>query len=295
MRIEPGMKVLITGAAAGIGREIVRALIPFRLEFFLVDCQDQPLDQLADELRAQHLKVETHVCDLADPQQVEALAARVQSTWSELHILVNNAGVAWYGPTLKTPEAEWDRILAVNLHAPVRLTRRLLPLLIDQPRSHIVNLASICGLVAGPRLTAYSTSKFGLVGFSEALRGEFSRHGLGVTVICPGPVRTRMLTDTHSASNHGKIPAPPRWISTSPAHVAACVVRAIRREHSVVVISWLARLLFWIKSLAPTTLDAMQRYGRRKKTKQKLIQKRLHKQQQHPTTTTAPSPPRRAA
>lgn len=287
MRIEPGMKVLITGAASGIGREIVRKLIPFQVEFFLVDRDPEGLTNVAAEVEDRQLRVTTHTCDLADPTQIDALAERVQSEWNELHILINNAGIAWYGPTLKTPEAEWDRILAVNLHAPIRLTRRLLPLLLEQREAHLVNTASICGLVASSRLTAYSTSKFGLVGFGEAIRGEFGRYGVGVTTICPGPVRTSLLRTTPSGRDDGKIPQPPRWASTTPEAVAAAVVRGIKRDRAVVVVTWLARLVFWCKSLAPGVLDAMQRFGRRKKMRQKLA----IQQAQKPASV----PPRRAA
>lgn len=275
MRIEHGMKVLVTGAASGIGREIVRRLAQFRVDFLLVDRDPAGLAQIAAELEQQQLRVATHTCDLADPAEVDMLAERVRETWGELHILINNAGIAWYGPTLKTPEAEWDRILAVNLHAPVRLTRRLLPLLLEQPEAHVVNTASICGLVAAPRLAAYSTSKFGLVGFSEALRGEFGRLGLGVTTICPGPVRTSLLATTPSGRQDGKIPQPPRWTSTTPERVAAAVIRGIQRDRAVVVVTWLAHLVFWCKSLAPGFLDAIQRIGRRKKIQKKRTLKKL--------------------
>lgn len=287
MRIEPGMKVLITGAASGIGREIVRKLIPFQVEFLLVDRDSEGLTNLAAEIEEQQLRVTTHSCDLADSAQIDALAERVQSLWNELHILINNAGIAWYGPTLKTPEAEWDRILAVNLHAPIRLTRRLLPLLLEQREAHVVNTASICGLVASSRLTAYSTSKFGLVGFGEAIRGEFGRFGLGVTTLCPGPVRTSLLQTTPSGRNDGKIPQPPRWTSTTPESVAAAVIQGIKRDRAVVVVTWLAKLIFWCKSLAPGILDAMQRIGRRKKIRQKLARQQAQK--------SASIPPRRAA
>jgi len=287
MRIEPGMKVLVTGAASGIGREIVRRLARFEVEFLLVDRDPTGLANLAAELKEQNLRATTHTCDLADAAQIDALAALVQQKWGGLQILINNAGIAWYGPTLKTPEGEWDRIMAVNLHAPIRLTRRLLPLLLEQPEAHVVNTASICGLVASSRLTAYSTSKFGLVGFGEAIRGEFGRFGLGVTTVCPGPVRTNLLTTTPSGRNDGKIPQPPRWTSTTPEHVAAAVVRGIQRDRAVVVITWMAKLVFWCKSLAPGLLDALQRNGRRKKIRQKIAKIEAKR-------TEAPAP-RRAA
>ncbi|MCA9018390.1 MAG: SDR family NAD(P)-dependent oxidoreductase, partial [Planctomycetaceae bacterium] len=97
MRIEPDMKVLVTGAASGIGREIVRRLARFEVEFLLVDRDPAGLANLAAELEKQNLRATTHTCDLADAAQIDALAVLVQQKWGGLQILINNAGVAWYG------------------------------------------------------------------------------------------------------------------------------------------------------------------------------------------------------
>ena len=93
---------------------------------------------------------------------------------------------------------------------PIRLTRRLLKTLLSRPESHIVNMASICGWVCGGRFNAYHVSKFGLVGFSEALRAEFNRHGLGVTALCPGPVQTDLYKNSGTGYSDRETPRPAR-------------------------------------------------------------------------------------
>jgi hypothetical protein len=97
----------------------------------------------------------------------------------------------------------------------------------SRPDAHVVNMCSISGLVAGGRLAAYHTSKFGLIGFTEALRAEYGRRGLGVTAICPGPVTTRLYESGVSGSTERKVPSPPRWLCATPERVAEVTLRAI--------------------------------------------------------------------
>jgi short-subunit dehydrogenase len=157
----------------------------------------------------------------------------------------------------------------VNLHAPIQFTQQLLPVLLDRLEAHVLNMASITGLVAGGRFCAYHVSKFGLVGFSEAIRAEFGRQGLGVTAICPGPVRTNLYRAAPSGHRDRATPTPPAWICTTPQRVAAKAIRAIRRDQRLVLVSPLAHALYYTKRLAPGLLDAVQRIGRRQKIRQK--------------------------
>jgi short-subunit dehydrogenase len=164
---------------------------------------------------------------------------------------------------------QWDWVLAVNLHAPIQFTRELLPTLLDRNEAHIVNIASIAGLVAGGRFCAYHVSKFGLVGFSEAIRAEFGRQGLGVSALCPGPVRTNLYRATPSGHPRKPTPTPPAWICTTPERVAAKTIRAIRRDKRLVLVSPVAHLLYYAKRLTPGLLDFSQRIGRRTNLKRK--------------------------
>jgi short-subunit dehydrogenase len=163
--------------------------------------------------------------------------------------------------------AQWDWVLAVNLLAPIQLTRELLPTLLARQEAHIVNVCSVLGLVAIPRFTAYQTSKFGLVGFSESLRAEYTCRGLGVTALCPGFVRTNMF-QARSDGRHGKLMRPaPAWMYTSPERVAARVIKAIRRNQGLVPVTPLARFLWLVKRLTPR-LWAFASRARIKKTRQ---------------------------
>ncbi|OHB75004.1 MAG: short-chain dehydrogenase [Planctomycetes bacterium RBG_16_64_10] len=269
MREIRGKKALITGGAAGLGRAIAEQLARAGADVYLLDIDRLGLTDAVGQLRSLGVEAIGAYCDVAQPDQISASVQGLMARWGGLDILVNNAGVAYYGPTLSMTAAQWDWILAVNLHAPIQFTRELLPVLLERAEAHILNMASITGLVAGGRFCAYHVSKFGLVGFSEALRAEFGRQGLGVTALCPGPVRTNLYCATPSGHKHKATPTPPRWICTTPERVAAKAVRAIRRDQRLVLVSPLAYTLYYTKRFAPGLLDALQRIGRRRKMRQK--------------------------
>ncbi len=175
-----GKTALITGAASGIGRAIALALGREGANLWLVDIDGPGLADAANEARGFDVDVTAHTADLTQPEQIDAIVTSLHASGKAVDILVNNAGVAFYGPTEQMSAEDWDRVLAVNLHAPLRLTRELLPLLLARPEAHLLNVCSISGLVAMPRLAAYQVSKYALVGLSESLRAEFGPRGFGV-------------------------------------------------------------------------------------------------------------------
>ena len=182
-----------------------------------------------------------------------------------IDILVNNAGVVYYGPTENMTGKQWDWLLGINLLAPVQLTRELLPTLLARPDAHVLNVCSVSGLVAGSRIAAYHTSKFGLVGFTESLRAEFGRRGLGVTALCPGPVTSNLYKKGISGREDRPVPNPPRWLCASSDAVARIALRAMRRDRRMVLITPLAHLLYNVKRFAPWLLDLLNRISRKRR------------------------------
>ena len=191
--------------------------------------------------------------------------AELLKDWGGLDILVNNAGVAYYGPTECMTAEQWQRLLAVNLLAPIQFTRELLPTLLERPEAHILNVCSIAGLVASGRLAAYHVSKYGLVGFSEALRAEFDRRGLGVTALCPGLVRTNIFQAAVNGRPEKPKRTPPAWLCASPETIANQAVRAIVKNRGLVVVTPMARFLWYFKRLSPSLLSWISSFGKRKK------------------------------
>ena len=148
-------------------------------------------------------------CDLSQPTQISAAIADLLARWQYIDLLANVAGVAYYGATDKMTGAEVEWLMAINLLAPMRITQQLLPTLLARGRAHILNMCSIAGIVAGGRFTLYHTSKFGLVGFTDSLRAEYNRRGIGVSNVCPGAVSSNLYNRAISGNRETSAqPAP---------------------------------------------------------------------------------------
>lgn len=271
MKIIRGKKALITGAASGIGRAIAAALAEEGADLYLIDIDESGLALTARDAAARGVEVVSAVCDLRDPPQISAAVRDLLARWGRLNILINNAGVLFYGPTHRMLDEQWNRVLSVNLAAPIQLARELLPTLLRSQDAHLVNICSIFGLVGSRNIAAYQTSKFGLIGFTEALRTEYGGRSFGVTAICPGFVATPMMErvvggEPEVNGRPGKPPTPPPgWIFTSPEKVARKTIAAMRHNRGLVVVTPVARLLWWLKRLFPGAVDWVSREGWRSK------------------------------
>ena len=266
MRVIRGKKAMVTGAASGIGRAIALELAKEGVDLFLVDIQAEALATIAQEARAFGVNVMTAVCDLTAPLQISSTVEQLRNTWMGLNILVNNAGTTYYGQTHRMTGEQWNRIMAVNLMAPIQLVHELLPMLLAADEAHILNVCSIFGLVTWRKTTAYQTSKFGLVGFSAALRAEYCNENFGVTTLCPGFVRSSLLDDceTDKADRTVKVPA---WICASAEQTAAKAVRAIKKNKGLVLVTRAAHFYWWLMRFSPSLVDWLTREGWRRRGK----------------------------
>lgn len=264
MRQIRGKTALVTGAASGIGRAIALRLADEGARLYLLDVNPVALSAVITEAKRRGVDALGRHCDVSQPAQVTAAVAHLLDQWGGVDILVNNAGITYYGRTIKMSADHWDRLLAINLHAPIQLVRELLPTLLSRDESHIVNVASICGLVGLGRVVAYSTSKFALVGLSESLRAEFGRQGLGVTALCPGFVDTNLFDAAPRGEDLQENKRPPRWLLTTPETIANRAIRAIYRNQGLVVVQPYARLTYLVKRFAPGLLDLGNRFRRNK-------------------------------
>jgi short-subunit dehydrogenase len=188
MQLE-GKRALITGAGSGIGRALAIEASHRGMAVALVGRRRGALEatrtRLAD--RTEYLILPADVTDGAARRSLKHQIAR---EWGGIDILINNAGVVHAGPLATMPDTELERMMATNLVAPLALTREFLPVLSARPGSRIVNVGSMFGDIAFPLFAAYSASKFGLRGFSTALRREVAELGIGVTYAAPRGTRT---------------------------------------------------------------------------------------------------------
>lgn len=261
-----GKWAVVTGAGSGIGQAIARRLAHEGTHLWLIDRNADALETVSAECRRLGVLVESRVVDLTVEEEIETLAAELLDADTPIDVLVNNAGVAYYGATAAMEDEAWNQLMAVNLHAPVLLTRRLLPRLLEQPEAHVLNVSSILGLVAHRKACAYHVSKFAMVGFSEALRAEFTRAGLGVTVLCPGFVTTRLFDRGMVGASETAFKPPPAWLCATPEKVAAKAIRGIQRNRRMVLVTPLAHALHTFKRFFPGLLDWLQtRRSRRRR------------------------------
>jgi len=177
--------ILVTGASSGIGREIAKLLVKQGDFPILVARKREPLESFEKEWNP----CATYVCDVNEQSQVERLVKEIMERYGKIDVLVNNAGVGHFGGALDLSVEEYERIMNTNYLGAVRFALQVIPHMIKRGRGTIINMASLAGLTGIPNLAAYSASKFALIGFSEALRLEFSPR-IRIGVLCPGPVKT---------------------------------------------------------------------------------------------------------
>lgn len=191
MSSDPGGTALVTGASAGIGRELAREFVAAGYDAVVVARREERLRVLADELEDDHgATVYTVSMDLSEPGAAESLHEAVADLGVRVGALVNNVGVGTYGPFHESDlEAELDQ-LRLNVVLPVHLTRLVLPEMVEHDDGVVLNVSSLAAFQPGPKMSGYYSSKAYVQSFSEALAEELRGTGVSVTALCPGPVST---------------------------------------------------------------------------------------------------------
>src|SRR5262245_29517779 len=233
MRIA-GKRALITGAGQGLGKAIATSLARAGTEIVVTDLNSSSVDSAIAELRAAGFKSHGYPLDVTRPEQIAEIRARVLSEVGPIDILINNAGMVFGGEFNSVAMEKHRKTIEVNLTGLISVTHAFLPDLLARPEAGLVNIASASAVVPLPWATSYAATKAAVVSFSESLREELrllgKRH-VQVSAICPSFISTGLF--------EGAKPARLTWMLTADG-VAKGVVRAIVRNHKLVIVRWTA-------------------------------------------------------
>lgn len=235
-----GKVAFVTGASVGIGYALARAFGEQGMRVMLAGINEAKLDAAVARLRTLGIVAERVQCDVASRASVQNAARATLETFDRVHVVCNNAGVGMGGPIGMIPETDWEWVIKVNLLGVVHGTEIFAPLIAQHGEGgHIVNTASVAGIVASPTMEPYAATKFAVVAMSEGWRVQLAPSRIGVSVLCPGFVRTEI------GLGHRNRPGGPRRSASperdavmrqlidggmDPAMVAARVLEAIRDD-----------------------------------------------------------------
>jgi short-subunit dehydrogenase len=248
-----GKYVLVTGAAGGIGAVLCKLLAGKGAHLILVDLHKAGLEKLESTLKQQNasIKVKFFCIDLTDYDAVKEMVTSI----TQLDVLINNAGIAFGGSFENTTHKNIDKTLNVNLLSAIHLTHTLITLLKNNVNSNIVNVASGAGLVAPGGMVAYGVSKFGLVGFSEALHAELKEDNITVSAVCPGFVKTPLITNSkpkESTEDLTQLNAMVQKEGDTPEKVAKAIIKAVEKNKTLVKVGTLTKGGHLIKRFFPS-------------------------------------------
>jgi NAD(P)-dependent dehydrogenase (short-subunit alcohol dehydrogenase family) len=239
MRDLAGKTAFVAGGASGIGLAMGRALAEAGMRVMLADIEAKPLEHAIDAFKGNLPEMRGIVCDVRDYAAVEHAAHMTVEAFGKVHVVCNNAGVSGASGADNVSLQDWRWVIDINLMGVVHGVKAFLPLLKSHGEGgHIVNTASMAGFLSGTGFGAYTASKFAVVGISEALATELEPQGIGVSVLCPGWVATRISESRRNWPKEYGVPPPKGPLSEqfaelvrngmAPSDVAALVLKGIQ-------------------------------------------------------------------
>lgn len=251
---------IVTGGASGMGRELCRQLGRSGAAVTLADLNGDGARAVAEEITAAGGRARAVELDVGREGAMQRLVDETVDEHGRLDVLFNNAGTGIGGDYREITLAHWQRLVDVHLWGVVYGTHAAYEVMVRQGHGHIVNTASLAGLVAVPTLVSYAAVKHAIVGLSTSLRIEGAALGVKVSVVCPGLVRTGIFeaSEMPGVDRDAALAQLPRWM-TSADRAAEIILRGVARNRAIITVGWDARLIWWAHRLHPALVAPLQR------------------------------------
>lgn len=259
LRVFDGAVAIITGGASGIGRAMGEELARRGGEVVLADRQFRLAQEVAEGIRAGGGKASAAELDVTDFEATNEFVQRIVREKQRLDYMFNNAGIGIGGPVRLYSLQDWYAVLDVNLRGVVHGVQAAYPIMLEQSFGHIVNTASMAGLIAGPNIVSYVTTKHAVVGLSKSLRIEAEAAGVRVSVLCPGVIRTPILEDggmfgksLEATSREAQREQFEKYRPMDPNRFAFKAIDAVARNKAIIIFPFNWRIVWWIERLSPS-------------------------------------------
>lgn len=253
-----GKIAFVTGGASGIGAALATRLVDEGAEVWIADRQIGAAQELAERLGSGNAKAHAIELDVRDYPAFESAVAEAVRHSGHIDYLFNNAGIGVGGEVDSYTLDDWNDVFDVNLHGVVHGIQAVYPIMIRQRSGHIVNTASMAGLLASPGAVSYTAAKHAVVALSRALRLEAERHGVVVSVLCPGAIRTPILTGgvygrmtKTGAGDEALLKFWEPMRPMAPERFAERVLRAVSRRDAIIIVPGWWKALWYLERFSP--------------------------------------------
>lgn len=246
--------VLLTGATGGLGQEFTRQLLLKGCHLILSDRNLEDLKIFSKntiiEMNPPGKILGVVAADVSSEEGCSQLVTKAYKISKKIDILINNAGIAVYGKIIDIPEKKIEQLLAINLLAPIRIARKVLPVMVASGSGHLVNISSLAGHIVGQGMSIYSVSKFGLKAFGFGVNADLKKKGIAVTNVYPSFVKTNILHSEKFGVEPGSAEIPPIMIG-DPKVIIARVIKGIESKKKEIFPSFFAKFIYFLSRRIP--------------------------------------------
>ena len=244
---------IVTGAGSGIGRALSLELSLYGAKLAISDVRTERIERVAKEIEQSGGNVMARSTDVGDFESVKQMVADTVEFYGKLDYIFNIAGIAVAGEVRDTSIEDWHNVINVNLYGVINGVMAAYPIMVEQGFGHIVNMASLEGLVPFPGTASYVASKFGVVGLSHVLRLEGAKLGVKVSVVCPGHIKTAIFDDAKIVNIDRKtfMESLTSLPGITAEECAKEILRGVERNKATMAVTWFAKVLWFLHRLSP--------------------------------------------